>query len=234
MSLFCQVFRVVVCLQLLQLLYLKINSCKAEKNEAFKGFKEARNKFDKALRKAGQQYNRNFIDSIETFSSKNPKEFWKHIKKLGPRNKTEIPMQVKVDDTYSSEIDTVLHKWENDFSGLYNKPQLTNDNANFHDEILKQKQVLENSNYYLPPAAEGRGRGEIIKRLPYMRACVRESIRSSRFYINLNISFIYKNIFTKFAGNVYGFENLSVQNFSLILKNKMATIANCLKIIKVL
>ena len=57
-------------------------------------------------------------------------------------------MQVKVDDSYSSELDTVFHKWENDFSGLYNKPQLTNDNANFHDKILKQKQVLVNSNYF--------------------------------------------------------------------------------------
>ena len=54
------------------------------------------------------------------------------------------------------------------------------------------------------------------------------------FCINLNISFIYKDIFTKFAGDVYGYENLSLQNFSLILKNKMAAIANCLKIIKVL
>ena len=41
-----------------------------------------------------------------------------------------------------------MHKWENDFSGLYNKPQLTNDNANFHDKILKQKQVWKNSNYF--------------------------------------------------------------------------------------
>ena len=47
----------------------------------------------------------------------------------------------------------------------------------------------------------------------------------------LNISFIYEDIFTKFAGNVYGYENLSLKNFSLILKN---TIANCLKIVKVL
>ena len=125
-----------------------MNSCNAEKNKVFKGFKEARNIFDKALRKAERQYNRNFIDSIENFSSKNPKEFRKHIKKLGPRNKTEIPVQVKVDDTYSSELDTVLHKWENDFSDLYNKSQLTNNNVNFHDEILKQKQVLENSNYF--------------------------------------------------------------------------------------
>ena len=61
---------------------------------------------------------------------------------------------------------------------------------------------------YLPPAAQGRGWGT-IKRLPY----VRPSICLSNFYINLNISFIYKDIFTKFAGNVYGYENLPVQNF---------------------
>ena len=29
--------------------------------------------------------------------------------------------------------------------------------------------------------------------------------------------------------NVYGYENMSVQNFALILKNKMATIVDCLK-----
>ena len=79
---------------------------------------------------------------------------------------------------------------------------------------------------YLPPAAEGRG-WEMIKRLP----CVRPFVT---FCINLNTSFIYKDIFTKFAGNVYGYENLSLHNFSLILKNKMAAIADCLKIIKVL
>ena len=67
---------------------------------------------------------------------------------------------------------------------------------------------------------------------PSVRVCA--SIRSSRFCINLNISFNYKDIFTKFAGNVYGYENLSLQNFSLILKNKMAAIANWLRIIKVL
>ena len=70
---------------------------------------------------------------------------------------------------------------------------------------------------------------------PSVRACVCLSVRPSiHFCINHNISFIYKDIFTKFAGNVYGYENLSLQKFSLILKNKMAAIANCLKIIKVL
>ena len=68
----------------------------------------------------------------------------------------------------------------------------------------------------------------------YKTPSVRAYVRLSRFCINLNISFIYEDIFTKFAGNVYGYENLSLKNFSLILKNKMAAIANCLKIVKVL
>ena len=36
--------------------------------------------------------------------------------------------------------------------------------------------------------------------------------------------------FTKFAGNVYGYENISVQNFGFILKNSMAAIADALKV----
>ena len=92
-----------------------------------------------------------------------------------------------------------------------------------------------NSCYYHLPVAKGRGR-EIIKSFcTCMYASVRASIRPmSRFCINLNISFIYEDIFIKFAGNVYGYKNPSLKNFSLILKNKMAAIANCLKIEKVL
>ena len=63
------------------------------------------------------------------------------------------------------------------------------------------------------------------KPLLYVCPPVRPSVRSSRFYINLNISFIYEDIFTKFAGNVYGNENLSLRNFSLILKNKKGLIS---------
>ena len=40
---------------------------------------------------------------------------------------------------------------------------------------------------------------------------VRPSVYSTRFCINLNISFIYEDIFTKFAGNVYGYEKLSLR-----------------------
>ena len=48
------------------------------------------------------------------------------------------------------------------------------------------------------------------------------------FYINHNMSFIYEDILTKFAGNVYGYANMSLQNFGLILKKKGH---HCLKIV---
>ena len=51
------------------------------------------------------------------------------------------------------------------------------------------------------------------------------------FYINLYISFIHQDIFSKFAENVDGCENMSMNNFVLILRNNMAAIVNCLKII---
>ena len=54
------------------------------------------------------------------------------------------------------------------------------------------------------------------------------------FYTNLYSSFIYKEIFTKFAGNVYGYENMS-ENFCLILnKNQNGRHNHCLKLIKML
>ena len=59
------------------------------------------------------------------------------------------------------------------------------------------------------------------------------SVCDSRFYmINLDISFIYKDIFTKFAGNVYGYENIC-KNWPHF-ENKMATMADCVKIINML
>ena len=106
-----------------------------------------------------------------------------------------------------------LHIWQNTWEGMR-----CHNVASFYLIFM-----------YLSPACGRRPRlGD------YKTPSVRPSVRSSRFCINLNISFIYKDIFTKFAGNVYGYENLSLQNFSLILKNKMAAIANCMKIIKVL
>ena len=48
----------------------------------------------------------------------------------------------------------------------------------------------------------------------FMHVCVHACVRLSHFYTNLSISFIYDDIFIKFAENVYGSENLSVRNLS--------------------
>ena len=42
----------------------------------------------------------------------------------------------------------------------------------------------------------------------------------SCFYTNLYISFIYEDIFTKVAKNVYSCENMSVKHFVIFLKTK--------------
>ena len=69
--------------------------------------------------------------------------------------------------------------------------------------------------YYLPPMAEGSDRGENAF-CTYVSLC----FGLTRFYITFFVSSIYKDIFTKFAGNVYGYKNMLVQTFDLILKKK--------------
>ena len=51
-----------------------------------------------------------------------------------------------------------------------------------------------------------------------MSASVYLLITFLRKPIYIYISFIHENIFNIFAGNVYGCENISVQNFSLMAK----------------
>ena len=94
--------------------------------------------------------------------------------------------------------------------------------------------MLLQFNFYLLPAKTGVGDYE----MPSVQGgwgCmgVHACLHLSHLYINLYISFIYEYIFTEFAENVYGYENMSVKKFVLILKNNMAAIANCSKIIDI-
>ena len=60
------------------------------------------------------------MQEIEHFSANNPRQFWEHIKKLGPNKRKEIPLCVKnEDDTLESSEKQVLLKWQNDFASLY-------------------------------------------------------------------------------------------------------------------
>ena len=59
-----------------------------------------------------------------------------------------------------------------------------------------------------------------------VHAWVRAYVCLSHFYIYLYLSFSYEDIFIKFAESDYGYENISVENFVLFKKNKMAQFEN--------
>lgn len=82
---------------------------------------EARNVFDRTLRRTERAYRKGAAVDIEAMSTKNPSEFWQKIEKLGPRIGKTIPMEI-VDD---AEVivrteNEVLEKWRRDFENLYN------------------------------------------------------------------------------------------------------------------
>ena len=60
--------------------------------------------------------------------------------------------------------------------------------------------------------------------------CVSPSVHHV-VYIAHYIWVIYEDILTKFAGNIYCYENMSEKKIGYILKHKMTAIADCLKAI---
>ena len=92
--------------------------------------------------------------------------------------------------------------------------------------------MLLQLDFYSPLAKVRVGREKKPSLLVCMHACLCMCMCAlSYFFTNLYVTFIYEDIFTKFAENVYGCKNMSVTNFVLILKNNMAAIADCLEII---
>ena len=74
-------------------------------------------------------------NDIETMSSTNPNAFWNKIRKLGPRNNNNIPMEVLNEDgTILTTERDVLERWRTDFENLYNGSSgddFDNDHFNF-------------------------------------------------------------------------------------------------------
>jgi hypothetical protein len=107
-------------------------------------FIQARNTFDKSLRKVERAYKNNTLSDIEDSSMNNPREFWNLISKLGPRNKSLIPQMVyDQNNELTSDINIVLENWKRDFSVLYNRPPDDGDTDDFHRNILEQKHNME-------------------------------------------------------------------------------------------
>ena len=61
-------------------------------------FKEARTKFDKQLRYYQRQYRKQKIDELDKICIDDPRKFWEHIKRLGPKRVSSLPEMVKTED----------------------------------------------------------------------------------------------------------------------------------------
>ena len=72
-------------------------------------FKEKQHCFDKLYKKCKSDYQRSLQNDIETLNTGEPKEFWRNLKRLGPKPRSDIPMEVYNDaEEIESDLDIVL------------------------------------------------------------------------------------------------------------------------------
>ena len=120
---------------------------KNEKHILKTNFDIARKNFDKKLRNCERTYNRQLADQIEELNTENPREFWDHINKLGPKRQNDIPTQVyDANGNLNSDINFVKDKWKSDFESLFQVDSLMDQNfdESFRNQIIQEKELLEN------------------------------------------------------------------------------------------
>ena len=81
-----------------------------------------RGRFDKEYRKVKRLYDNELKIDIAEFETRNPKDFWNKLKSLGRNSsKTCLPSEVRLENgEISSDKQSVLNKWRQDFSTVYN------------------------------------------------------------------------------------------------------------------
>ncbi|KAK6171959.1 hypothetical protein SNE40_018377 [Patella caerulea] len=79
-------------------LYCKCSQTDVKRQTLRNEFHTARNTFDLLLRKMERQQRRKQANDIEMLNTKNPNEFWRKIKQLGPQKSRQIPMEIITDD----------------------------------------------------------------------------------------------------------------------------------------
>ena len=122
-------------------------------------FVHRRKIFDKCLRKSEREYFKSIADEIEKINTKDPKAFWNHINRLGPQQRSEIPMKIKLaNGTDSYDIDTVHTHWQSEFYKLLNNdhgtPNVSQENILTElrniDSLMSNDDVLMNTGLNQP------------------------------------------------------------------------------------
>ena len=84
-------------------------------------FCQVRDNFDKLLRRRQRAYRRGLLIEIEDCDTTDPRRFWKHINKLGPKKNNSIPWEVyDPDGNVVCDKDVVLATWEKEYNSLLN------------------------------------------------------------------------------------------------------------------
>ena len=125
--------------------FLKFKGQNSQRSILREKFHDKRLVFDKSLRKAERTYYRNLGENLEAeININDPKAFWNHIQKLGPRKKSEIPLKIFDENgTPKCDVNDVLNHWRNQFSNLLNKPEENGENQGVKTGILQQLNIKE-------------------------------------------------------------------------------------------
>ena len=120
-------------------------NCQRLKIKLRQRYKMDQRVFDKELRNAFRAYNEAIVDKIENFCNSNHKEFRHHLKNLGPRTNSTIPIKVRNGDGYITDKTEVLNAWKDAFEGLLNPNNAQDEYDAFLREKQFQKYVFENA-----------------------------------------------------------------------------------------
>ena len=83
---------------------------------------------------------------LEEINSSDPNCFWEYINKLGPKNKTPIPMECYgTGGSIIYEENVVMNKWKEEFFNLYNPKEADGNESqnNFKYFIIKDNEDFE-------------------------------------------------------------------------------------------
>ena len=124
--------------------YVSSKGNKKRKEELRMEFKETQKAFDRHYNRAKRKYIRQHAVEIDNIPDNDPKAFWNKINNLGPKKKTQIPMEVDLENEITDDINEVLEKWKRDFSKLYNQGIASDFDDDFMNEAMEMKRQLEN------------------------------------------------------------------------------------------
>ncbi len=79
-------------------------------------------------------------------NTNNPREFWNKLNNLGPRKKTQIPMEVyDSEGNITNNTNTVLNTWKSEFNELYKGYKNSEFDTNIYEYIQAEEAKLESA-----------------------------------------------------------------------------------------